>query len=221
MPELIAPTIDLYGAWLEAHREWGPGLHEDGFGVGREDNVESSEGFAHWIDRLGVQSNLSIPVAEGNAHCTYRWIVEGDRVLGGIALRHEYTDFVAAWVILDTVFVHQLVGAEPQLGRLGECSTRQQRLVWGGFSLYVRPATSRRQKRLREMVGSVTTHSSFRILATGVIGSISTIEFVWVETENTVACENSYADRRLTGTATVCRSLVARTGKTATPSSAR
>ena len=27
-------------------------------------------------------------------HCTYRWIVEGDRVLGGIALRHELNDFV-------------------------------------------------------------------------------------------------------------------------------
>ncbi|MEC3973871.1 hypothetical protein [Amycolatopsis sp. H20-H5] len=26
--------------------------------------------------------------------CTYRWIVEGDRVLGGIALRHGFDDFV-------------------------------------------------------------------------------------------------------------------------------
>jgi predicted acetyltransferase len=33
-------------------------------------------------------------VAAGRVRCTYRWIVEGDRVLGGIALRHELNDFV-------------------------------------------------------------------------------------------------------------------------------
>jgi predicted acetyltransferase len=26
--------------------------------------------------------------------CTYRWVVERDRVLGGIALRHEFNDYV-------------------------------------------------------------------------------------------------------------------------------
>ncbi|HWJ09828.1 MAG TPA: GNAT family N-acetyltransferase, partial [Nocardioides sp.] len=30
----------------------------------------------------------------GGVRCTYRWIVEGDRVLGGIALRHELDDFL-------------------------------------------------------------------------------------------------------------------------------
>ena len=30
----------------------------------------------------------------GQKPCTYRWIVKGDRVLGGIALRHGFSDFV-------------------------------------------------------------------------------------------------------------------------------
>jgi predicted acetyltransferase len=32
--------------------------------------------------------------APGRGHCSYCWIVEQDTVLGGIALRHELTDFV-------------------------------------------------------------------------------------------------------------------------------
>lgn len=84
MPELTAPTARLHAAWLEAHAEWGPGLHEDGFGLLPTDEVDSPAGFAAWIERLNDDSG----------RCTYRWIVEGGRVLGGIALRHEFNDFV-------------------------------------------------------------------------------------------------------------------------------
>jgi predicted acetyltransferase len=38
------------------------------------------------------QSDPAKPPDDGRVHCTYRWIVEGDRVLGGIALRHELID---------------------------------------------------------------------------------------------------------------------------------
>ena len=79
VPELIEPTVRLHAAWLEAHREWGPGPHEDGFGLGPADEVVSSAGFAAWVGRLGGRS---------------RWIVEGDQVLGGIALRTGPGDYV-------------------------------------------------------------------------------------------------------------------------------
>lgn len=72
MPDLIAPTPHLHTAWLEAHAEWGPGLHEDGFGLLPTDDVDSMAGFAAWIARLA------------SAPCTFRWIVEDDRVLGGV-----------------------------------------------------------------------------------------------------------------------------------------
>lgn len=82
MPELIVPDARLHTAWLDAHAEWGPGLHEDGFGIAESDDVHSAGGFAAWIARLTTQQ------------ATYRWIVQDEQVLGGIALRHEFTDYV-------------------------------------------------------------------------------------------------------------------------------
>ncbi|MFF3257019.1 GNAT family N-acetyltransferase [Actinacidiphila glaucinigra] len=92
MPELIAPTIRLHSAWLEARAEWGPGLHEDGFGLGPSDEVDSPDGFAAWVALRADESGLK--AVESGRGCTYRWIVEGDRVHGGIALRHGFNDYV-------------------------------------------------------------------------------------------------------------------------------
>ena len=94
MPELIAPTARLHTAWLEARDEWGPGVHEDGFGLHPADEVDSPAGFAAWVARLADESDQTKAADAGQVRCTYRWIVEGDRVLGGIALRHEFNDFV-------------------------------------------------------------------------------------------------------------------------------
>ncbi|WP_245240280.1 GNAT family N-acetyltransferase [Streptomyces erythrochromogenes] len=92
MLQLIAPTTALHSSWLVAHHEWGTGLHEDGFGLGPSDEVESPEGFAAWVALLAGASGAK---AAGTDHgCTYRWIVEGDRVEGGIALRHGLTGHV-------------------------------------------------------------------------------------------------------------------------------
>ena len=95
MSNLIAPTSHFHAAWLEAHREWGSGQHEDGFGLAETDEIETAQGFEAWIGRLINQSDLTIPVLAGQAHCTYRWIVDTTYLLGGIALRHEFTAFVA------------------------------------------------------------------------------------------------------------------------------
>ena len=94
MPELIAPTVSLHTAWLDARDEWGPGVHEDGFGLWPSDDVDSPAGFAAWVARLAEQSDPAKPLAPGRVHCTYRWIVEDGRVLGGIALRHELNDLL-------------------------------------------------------------------------------------------------------------------------------
>ena len=92
MPELIPPTARLHPAWLEAHAEWGPGQHEDGFGLRPSDEVRSPAGFAAWLTRLASQSELA-EGADGH-RSLYRWIVEDDRVLGGIALRYGNDDYV-------------------------------------------------------------------------------------------------------------------------------
>jgi predicted acetyltransferase len=93
MPELIPPTARLHAAWLEAHAEWGPGEHEDGFGLHPSDEVDSPAGFEAWLTRLASQSE---PTADGAGarRCLYRWIVEDDRVLGGMALRYGSDDYV-------------------------------------------------------------------------------------------------------------------------------
>lgn len=78
VPGLVVPTSRLRSAWLEAHEEWGPGLHEDGFGLSPVDDVDSSTGFAAWVKKLTREPN----------EITYRWIVDDDQIVGGIALRH-------------------------------------------------------------------------------------------------------------------------------------
>ncbi|WP_306209618.1 GNAT family N-acetyltransferase [Actinoplanes sp. RD1] len=90
MTELIAPVTSLHAAFLDCHDEWGPGLHEDGFGLHAGDDVRSPEGFARWVrrvTRLAHPAGTPCPSATIQ-HSTARWIVEDGRVLGGITLRH-------------------------------------------------------------------------------------------------------------------------------------
>ncbi|WP_309244504.1 GNAT family N-acetyltransferase [Micromonospora parastrephiae] len=56
--------------------------------------MRSPAGFAAWVTRLNDRSDPAKPLDAGQVRCTYRWIVEDDRVLGGIALRHELNDFL-------------------------------------------------------------------------------------------------------------------------------
>jgi predicted acetyltransferase len=84
MSLLVRPSVALHPAWLEAHMEWGDGLHEDGFGLLETDDVRSSEGFRKFVARL-----LAKEASSGDDGGTFRWIVEDGEVLGGIALRHE------------------------------------------------------------------------------------------------------------------------------------
>ncbi|GIE74577.1 acetyltransferase [Actinoplanes philippinensis] len=91
MPELTAPTAALHASWIESRDEWGRGVHQDGAGVRETDDVDSPEGFADWVARL---TDAEKQAPDGWVPCTFRWIVEGDRYLGAIALRHELNDFL-------------------------------------------------------------------------------------------------------------------------------
>lgn len=81
MVELIKPTRHMHNAWRVARDDWGPGTHEDGFGLLPSDEVDSQDGFEVWVRRL-----------QGEPATTYRWIVQGDDLLGAIALRHRLDD---------------------------------------------------------------------------------------------------------------------------------
>lgn len=93
MVELVAPSVELRESWLESFEEWG-GAHQDGAGLWEDDEVESPEGFARWVERLRKQAVQSIPVDPGRVHASYWWIVEEQTYLGAISLRHELNDFL-------------------------------------------------------------------------------------------------------------------------------
>jgi predicted acetyltransferase len=94
MIELVRPTTRLHASWIESRDDWGRGVHQDGAGLRPADEVDSMPGFAAWIQRLHREEDPAVPVEEGWVHCTYRWVVEGDKVLGAVALRHELNNFL-------------------------------------------------------------------------------------------------------------------------------
>jgi RimJ/RimL family protein N-acetyltransferase len=78
---LVAPTAALYDAFRAAREDWGPGVHEDGFGLLPTDVVGSHAGFEAWVLRL-----------RGTPDVTYRWIMDGPELLGAVAARHRLAD---------------------------------------------------------------------------------------------------------------------------------
>ncbi|MFJ8011923.1 GNAT family N-acetyltransferase [Streptomyces sp. NPDC096339] len=94
MPELLTPTARLHSSWLDAQEEWGPDAHMDGAGLGSDDDVESAEGFAAWVEKLRGQSDRTAPLEPGRVPATYWWIAEGDTYLGAIDLRHYLNAFL-------------------------------------------------------------------------------------------------------------------------------
>ena len=92
MLEFVQPTARLHDSWLDAHDEWGSGFHEDGFGPLPTDDVESSVGFAAWVRLLADEPESVQPSRSNAMRCVYRWVVENDQVLGGIALRYGSGD---------------------------------------------------------------------------------------------------------------------------------
>lgn len=131
MPELIAPTRRLRTAWLEAHAEWGPGVHEDGFGLLQTDNVDSLARFEAWVARL----------AEESGRCTYRWIMGDGHVTGGVALRHETHDLVARSGHIGFGIRTSARRCASLRGRWAGYSTKLKCWEWTRFSSCVRPET--------------------------------------------------------------------------------
>lgn len=94
MRELVLPTTRLHAAFLQCRDDWGPGLHEDGFGLAEQDDVDSAEGFLAWVqDRIRFIHPAGAPCPEV-PHGSPRWIVEDGQVMGGIVLRHRFDENV-------------------------------------------------------------------------------------------------------------------------------
>jgi predicted acetyltransferase len=92
VPELILPTTRLHEAFLECLADWGPGQHEDGFGITPDATPSSPEWFAQWVEeRVRLPHPAGTPCPP-QPHGSPRWIVEDGQVLGGIVLRHRFDD---------------------------------------------------------------------------------------------------------------------------------
>jgi predicted acetyltransferase len=109
MPELIPPTTRLHAAFLECRDDWGPGLHEDGFGLDADDDVDSPEGFATWVHERLRRTHPAGEPCPDEPHGSPRWIVEDGRILGGFVLRH----------LFDEVRGHVGYGVRPSARRRG------------------------------------------------------------------------------------------------------
>lgn len=91
MPALERPQVRFHESFVAAHREWA-GAHQPGAGLRGTDDPTNRDGFARWVARLLAEEHTVD--GSGLVTCTYRWIVEGDRYLGSIALRHDLTPFL-------------------------------------------------------------------------------------------------------------------------------
>jgi predicted acetyltransferase len=99
MADLIAPTARLHAAWLESRDDWGKGVYQDGAGfelLRPGEELDSPGGFAAWVSRLSraadPDGDPSRDPESGRVLCTYRWMVEDEKVLGAVALRHRLND---------------------------------------------------------------------------------------------------------------------------------
>lgn len=97
-PTLIAPTPRLHQSWLAAWTEWGPHAQIPGSGLRLwgDFDVRSLDAFETWVQRLRAQANPhTCPLESGLVPDTFWWIVDGDRYIGSIDLRHRLNDYLA------------------------------------------------------------------------------------------------------------------------------
>jgi predicted acetyltransferase len=112
MPELILPTTRLHDAFVDCCVDWGPGVHEDGFGLAEGDDIESPEWFAAWVQERLRRTHPAGDPCPAERHGSPRWIFENGRILGAIVLRH----------IFDDRFGHVGYGVRPSARRRGLAS---------------------------------------------------------------------------------------------------
>ena len=93
MIELVRPTVDLAASWwvmVDAFE--GQTIQGSSFRPADGDRLRAPGVFEVWVDWLAEQARDDVRMPEGRVACSYRWIVEGDRVVGTLALRHDLND---------------------------------------------------------------------------------------------------------------------------------
>lgn len=94
MTTLVRPDERWCAAWVEMVQEFEPGLlHGSGLpgGVAADPTPAACREMVAW---LLAQEDPATPMPEGRVHCTYRWIVDGEDLVGFVAIRHRLNDFL-------------------------------------------------------------------------------------------------------------------------------
>ena len=97
MVTLLVPDTAWHDEWLAFATEFtaDDGDHVAGSAMaGRSiDDLADPAVFAQWVELL-VANEQGEQVADGLVASTTRWVVEGDRLVGTVSLRHELNDFL-------------------------------------------------------------------------------------------------------------------------------
>lgn len=96
MSALSEPDCRFHSSFLVLLDEWGSG-HIDGAGLETIDDrstLRDPAEFGALVDRLRADSLEDSPRPDGYVPCTFRWITDGDEMLGFLAIRHRFTPFL-------------------------------------------------------------------------------------------------------------------------------
>ena len=97
MIELARPTVDLAASWWALVDAFdGATIHGSGLRPGDTVRLRDPEVLAEWVDWLGRQERSDEELPEGRVPSSYRWVLDGGRVVGTTAIRHALTPSLLA-----------------------------------------------------------------------------------------------------------------------------
>lgn len=95
MIELVRPTVDLADSWWRMVDAFGDSqIHGSSYRPADREQLRDPAAFEAWVDWLGSMEQAGPHLPDGYVPFSQRWIVEGDRVVGTISLRHELNDLL-------------------------------------------------------------------------------------------------------------------------------
>ncbi len=96
MIELVRPDVRFHPSWEATVREFaadGTTMHGSGL-WGLDPSDTSRDVLAREVDRLRAEEDPATVLREGWVHCTYFWMVEGDELVGYVAIRHRLSPWL-------------------------------------------------------------------------------------------------------------------------------
>src|SRR4051794_36753526 len=93
MASLMTPDVRFRDSWLAAAGEFG-GAHMDGSGVENRSREDVVSDFPAFVRELVQDQFPETPRRDGYVPCAYLWLVEDDKFIGSLAIRHRLNDFL-------------------------------------------------------------------------------------------------------------------------------